>query len=95
MITRQMARELFKSHGVTVFSVSPNKLEGTGMSRMIEEAVPALRGWTPEEAEEYQRAGLAIGEETPPAALAEFIGFILSTKDRHRYFHGCDIPYGL
>lgn len=95
LVTQQMARELYKSHGVTVFGISPNKLAGTQMSRQIEAAVPALRGWSPEEAEAYQRAGLAIGEETEPAVLAEFIGFLLSTKDRHRYLHGCNIPYGL
>lgn len=94
MITHQMARELFKTHGLTVFAISPNKLAGTGMSRYIEESVPALRGWTAEEAAEYQRAALPIGEETSPLALAEFIGFLLSTKERHRYLHGCNIPYG-
>lgn len=94
MMTLQMARELFKSHGLTVFAISPNKLKGTRMSRYIEEAVPALRGWTPEEAEAYQRNALPIGEETDPNRLAEFVGFLLSTKDRHRYLHGCNIPYG-
>lgn len=94
LITLQMARELYKSHGVTVFSISPNKLAGTGMSRYIEQSVPALRGWTPEEAAAYQQASLPTGEETEPAQLAEFIAFLLSTKDRHRYLHGCDIPYG-
>lgn len=94
MITLQMARELFKTHGLTVFSISPNKLAGTQMSRYIEGAVPAMRGWTPEEAEVYQRNALPIGQETDPAVLAEFIGFLLSTKERHRYLHGCNLPYG-
>lgn len=94
MVTRQMARELFKTHGLTIFSISPNKLAGTGMSLYIEEKVPGLRGWTKEEAEAYQLAALPIGEETNPMALAEFIGFLLSSKDRHRYLHGCNIPYG-
>jgi NAD(P)-dependent dehydrogenase (short-subunit alcohol dehydrogenase family) len=94
MITFQMARELFKTHGLTIFSISPNKLAGTQMSRYIEGAVPAMRGWTPEEAEAYQRNSLPIGQETDPAVLAEFIGFLLSTKERHRYLHGCNLPYG-
>ena len=94
MVTKQLAREIFKSHGVTVFSISPNKLAGTGMSRQIEEAVPALRGWTPEEAEAYQRNALPTGAETPPILVAEFIAFLLSKKARHFYLHGCDIPYG-
>jgi NAD(P)-dependent dehydrogenase (short-subunit alcohol dehydrogenase family) len=94
MVTRQLARELFKSHGLTVFSISPNKLAGTNMSREIEDAVPALRGWTPEEAAEYQRAALPTGMETEPRVLAEFIGYLLSSKERHIYLHGCNIPYG-
>jgi NAD(P)-dependent dehydrogenase (short-subunit alcohol dehydrogenase family) len=94
MVTKQMARELFKSHGLTIFSVSPNKLEGTGMSRQIEEAVPALRGWTPEEAQQYQLNALPTGMETDPRLVAEFIGYLLSKKERHIYFHGCNIPYG-
>lgn len=92
--TRQMARELFKSHGLTVFSISPNKLSGTEMSKQIEAAVPELRGWTAEEAEAYQRAALPTGMETDPAQLAEFIGFLLSKKERHIHFHSCNIPFG-
>jgi NAD(P)-dependent dehydrogenase (short-subunit alcohol dehydrogenase family) len=94
MVTKQLARELFKSHGLTIFSISPNKLHGTAMSRAIEEAVPKLRGWTPEEAEAYQRASLPTGMETDPGQVAEFIGYLLSKKERHIYLHGCNIPYG-
>ena len=60
----------------------------------IESRVPELRGWTPEEADAYQRAALPTGHETDPAMLAEFIAFLLSTKERHQYLHGCDLPYG-
>lgn len=65
MVSRQMARELFKSHGLTVFSVSPNE-----------------SGECPP------------GMDTDPGMMAEFIGFLLSKKERHIYLHGCDIPYG-
>ena len=94
MITRQMDRELSKTHNITVFSVSPNKMSGTGMSRYIEERVCELRGWTPEEAKKYQLAALPAGEETPPEVIADFIGYLLSSKERHKYLGGCDIPYG-
>lgn len=94
MATKQLARELKKTHDITVFSISPNKLRGTGMSKDIEEAVCRLRGWTKEEAATYQLAALPAGVETDPVTLAEFIGFLLSTKERHRYLAGCDIPYG-
>lgn len=92
ILTKQLARELAPT--ITVFSVSPNKLKGTGMSRAIDDQVMATRGWSREEAVRYQLAGLLTGEETPPFRVAEFIGFLLSSKERHKYLTGCDIPYG-
>lgn len=94
ILTLQMARELRKRHGLTVFGVSPNKLKGTGMSSYIDSRVCELRGWTPEEAEAYQLAGLPAGEETDPAVVGDFIGYLLSDRQRHKYLHGCIIPYG-
>lgn len=95
ILTKQMARELTKLHGITVFSVSPNKLAGTQMSNDIEREVERTRGWTPQEAWEYQKAALLTGEETPPGVVAELIGFLLSNRSRHRFLSGCDIPYGV
>ena len=86
--------ELKKSHSLTVFGISPNKLAGTNMSKYIDDRVPDLRGWTPEEARQYQLNALPAGEETNPEDLAEFIAFLLSTKSRHKYLNGCVIPYG-
>lgn len=94
IMTKQMARELGKTHAITVFGISPNKLKNTGMSKMIDRRVCELRGWTEEQAREYQLAALPAGEETDPQTLAEFIAFLLSTKQRHKYLAGCDIPYG-
>lgn len=94
MATKQLARELIKTHNITVFSVSPNKLKGTGMSRYIESRVIEMRGWTAEQANKYQLDALPAGEETDPKTLAEFIAFLLSKKQRHKYLAGCDIQYG-
>lgn len=94
IMTKQMSRELGKTHGITVFAISPNKLNGTGMSQYIETRVQATRGWSAEEASRYQLAALPAGEETDPVVLAEFIAFLLSSKARHKYLAGCDIPYG-
>lgn len=95
IMTKQMSRELSKTHCITVFSISPNKLSGTRMSEYIDSKVCELRGWTPEEARAYQIANLPAGEETDPDMLAEFISFLMSSKQRHRFLAGCDIPYGL
>ncbi len=95
IMTKQMSRELIKTHGITVFGISPNKLSGTGMTEYIDNKVCELRGWTPEAAHAYQLASLPAGEETDPKTLAEFIVFLLSEKQRHKYLAGCIIPYGL
>lgn len=92
ILTKQLAREL--APDITVFSVSPNKLAGTGMSDSIDEQVMRTRGWTREQAQSYQLAGLLTGEETPVHRVAEFIGFLLQDKEHHKYLTGCDIPYG-
>lgn len=92
ILTKQLAREL--SPAVTVFSVSPNKLAGTGMSDDIDRQVVETRGWTLEQAQKYQTGSLLAGKETPVERVAEFIGFLLSEKERHAYLTGCDLPYG-
>lgn len=92
ILTRQLAREL--SPDVTVFAVSPNKLKGTAMSDHIDERVVETRGWTLEQAQKYQLSSLLAGAETPVAEVADFITYLLSSKERHRYLTGCDIPYG-
>ncbi len=94
IMTLQMARELTKRHGITVFGIAPNKLSGTGMSRDIDEQVVRVRGWTKEYAQQYQLNGLLTGEETPPNAIAEFIAFLLQDKQHHKYLSGCVLPYG-
>ena len=92
--TLALAREIRKTHGVCVFGISPNKLANTGMSKYIEERVPDLRGWTPEQAASYQLSALPAGEETDPAMLAEFIAFLLSKPERHKFLTNTIIPYG-
>jgi NAD(P)-dependent dehydrogenase (short-subunit alcohol dehydrogenase family) len=92
ILTKQLAREL--APDITVFSVSPNKLRDTGMSRYIDSRVMATRQWSEEKAKQYQLASLLTGEETPPHAVADFLAFLLSSKTRHKYLAGCDIPYG-
>jgi len=94
IMTLQLARELTKRHGITVFGISPNKLRGTEMSRDIERQVTEHRGWTAKYAAEYQRGALLCGEETEPAELAAFIAYLLSNKQRHKFLSGCIIPYG-
>mgnify|MGYP006293131005 CR=1 FL=1 len=94
IMTLQLARELTKKHGITVFGVAPNKLSGTAMSEDIDRQVVATRGWTEEFAHNYQLQGLLTGEETPTSAVAEFIAYLLANKKNHQYLTGCVLPYG-
>jgi meso-butanediol dehydrogenase/(S,S)-butanediol dehydrogenase/diacetyl reductase len=94
IMTLQLARELTKKHGITVFGIAPNKLRGTEMSHSIDDQVVQTRGWTKEFAQEYQLNGLLTGEETDPAAVAEFVAFLLQDKAHHKYLTGCILPYG-
>lgn len=92
ILTKQLAREL--APDITVFSVSPNKLHGTKMSKGIDAQVVETRGWTLEEAERYQLAGILCGVETQPSVVAEFIAYLLQDKAHHVCLTGTDIPYG-
>lgn len=94
IMTQQMARELTRKYGITVFGISPNKLHGTGMSSDIERQVCKTRGWTEQQANQYQLASLLAGEETDVQTLADFIAYLLGNKQRHKFLTGCVIPYG-
>ena len=94
IMTLQLARELTKKYGITVFGVAPNKMSGTGMSDSIDRQVVETRGWTKEYAQEYQLNGLLTGEETPPELLAEFLAHLLQDKQHHKFLTGCVLPYG-
>jgi len=94
MMTRQMARELTKDKGITVFGINPNKLEGTAMSREIEKRVLELRNLTEEEAKKYQLAALPAGMETKPEWIAELVVWLLQEKHRHEYLTGCLLDLG-
>lgn len=94
ILTLQLARELTKRYGITVFGISPNKLKGTEMSDDIDRQVVKTRGWEPEYAHQYQLNGLLTGVETDPAKLAEFIGYLLHSRENHFYLSGCVLPYG-
>lgn len=95
ILTAQMARELTKLHGITVFSISPNKLAGTEMSKYIDAQVIATRGWSSEYAKQYQLKSLLWGKETEPEDLAQFVTFLVNNPKIARNFTGCDIPFGV
>lgn len=94
IMTLQLARELTRKYGITVFGIAPNKMAGTGMSEDIDRQVVRTRGWTREYAHDYQLQGLLTGEETPPQLIAMFIAYLLQDKQHHKFLTGTVIPYG-
>lgn len=94
ILTLQMARELKKTHSIDVFGVSPNKLAGTQMSAYIDDKVCELRGWTKDEAQAYQVAGLPSGKETDPAACGEFVAMLLLKDQFRTHINGTILPFG-
>lgn len=97
MVSLQLGHEVWRRKlGITVFAISPNKLEGdtSEMNNYILKTVSEVNGWTEDQTKGYQLTSLPSGKETSIETLAEFIGFLLSTKERHQYFHMCNIPYG-
>ena len=91
MATIQLARE---HSDLTIFGISPNELEGTHMTEDVRKQVEVIRGWTPEQAENYRLAAANSQKLTSPDLLAEFIAHILQSKAHHHHFTGCDIQYG-
>lgn len=92
IMTRQMARELTRTQGITVIGISPNKMKDTLMSKEIDEKVCALRGWTPEQARSYQLNGLVTKTETDPLHIAQLVGFLCSHDVK--YMSGCILETG-
>lgn len=92
--TRQMARELEKTHGICVFGICPNKMSETQMSEYIEGRVCEMRGWTKEEAAKYQAQALVPGFETKTEWIAELLAWLLIKPRRHKYLSGCLLETG-
>lgn len=74
MAVRNMAREMAPLW--TVVGVSPGVVEGTGMTRELAEKIPEFRGWTEDQAREYE--GLPpIGRRVTKREVADTLWFAL------------------
>lgn len=86
MATRQMARELTKSAGLTVFGVNPGKMHSTDMSRYIDSKVRTTRGWTLKQAKEYYANASVNGKETDPEDVACLIADLVQSTGKKQQF---------
>lgn len=88
MLVEQLAHEV---RDRVIFGVSPSKVSDTAMSQMVDHTVPALRGWTYEDARAYQLSKLQNGE-VDKYELAGFISHMI--RHQPRSISGCVLPYG-
>lgn len=86
MAVRCAARELAPSWRVN--AVSPGIVAGTPMTEYIDREVPKLRGWTLEQANEYERSMIPMGRRATKAEVAEVV---LSTLQGPEYLTGANI----
>lgn len=94
MATKQIAREVTAKHDVVVFAISPNQLEDTGLTKMNDVAIPIARGWTKAETEAYRKANSICKDRPTARTTAEFIGFLITDKNRCKHLSGSEIHYG-
>lgn len=75
MAVRCMARELAPLW--TVVGISPGVVEGTAMTEALAKEIPGFRGWTPDQAREYEGAP-PIGRRVTKREVAETVLFALT-----------------
>jgi NAD(P)-dependent dehydrogenase (short-subunit alcohol dehydrogenase family) len=73
MATKQMARELSKPYGMSIFAIRPGKMHGTAMSAYIDRQVCEIRQWTAEQALAYFQFNSVTGLEIEPGLVAQLI----------------------
>lgn len=68
-VIRVASREL-APEGWRINGLAPGKVDGTAMTRYVDERVPQIRGWSKERAEAYELASSPIGRKVWPAEIA-------------------------
>ena len=75
MAVKVLAREL--APGCRVNAVAPGIVEGTAMTRYIDETIPDFREWIPEFAHEYEKQGIPTGRRATLDEVAKTIAWVL------------------
>lgn len=79
-MTKVMARELAPK-GWVINAVSPGKMEDTQMSKLTDEQVLELRGWTRLEADQYAKSNVPMGRFTNSDEISHVIYQTLELPD--------------
>lgn len=76
MAVRVASREL-APEGWRINGVAPGKVSGTPMTEYVDARVQEIRGWTAEQASEYEKASSALGRSLTPGEVAAVIVDVL------------------
>lgn len=76
MAVRIASRE-YAPKGWRVNAVAPGKVDNTVMTRYVDETVPELRGWSPEQAEAYEISSSPLGRKISRWEVADVIAQVL------------------
>lgn len=71
MMVRVAARELAPDWSIN--GISPCAVTGTPMTAYIDQMVPPFRGWTSEQAAEYERMGIPMGRRARVDEVADLV----------------------
>ena len=80
MAVKCAARELGPA-GWRINAVSPGMTANTGMTKYIDKEVPEIRGWTPEQALEYEMSQQPLRRRAEPAEIADVVWATLIGPD--------------
>lgn len=86
MAVRCAAREIAP---VRVNAISPGMTAGTAMTKYIDETVPEMRGWTPQEALDYETSQIPMKRRASPMEIAKIAVAVLTGP---AYLTGAIIP---
>lgn len=75
----------------SVIGVSPIAVDRTPMTAYIDKAVPALRGWTEQQARDYELSGIPMGRRPDKTEVADLILDIITMSD---FLSGSIIDFG-
>lgn len=75
MALRVLAREMAPSWRIN--GISPGVVEGTDITKYIDETVPDFRNWTPEQAQAYEMSGNLLGRRVKREEVSELAMSIL------------------
>jgi NAD(P)-dependent dehydrogenase (short-subunit alcohol dehydrogenase family) len=75
MAVRCLARELAPFHRIN--AVAPGMVDGTPMTEYIDETITVFRGWTPDQARNYERQNVPTKRRATLSEVAETIVWVL------------------